>query len=120
MSAERCNEHGVYAPDEVLALQREVKGWRGMPTAEIELRNLGGHWIWSASFQLMQGDHLGSCEPLVDREPRRAADRHAALYCAKAQLLQRLSERAKEPGDARRIMIWLDGLERAQGELFAA
>lgn len=118
MAAERCNAHGVYEADETLTLPRDVKGWRGCPTAEIELRCLGDYWIWSICFQLMGGDHAGSAQPLCDHERYRAPDRLAALYCARAELAKRLEERAKEPGDARRIMVWLDSLNPAQGSLF--
>lgn len=116
---DRCNENGVYEPDEVFTLDRDVKGWRGVPNAEIELRDLGTHWIWSASFALFGGDHLGSFHPLHDDDERhRAPDRGTALYCARAELARRLTERAKEPGDARRIMVWLDTLSPRQGSLF--
>ena len=118
MTGNRCNDAGVYEPDEVMTLERDVKGWRGMPTAEIELRDLGTHWIWSASFALMDGDHLGHGQPLCDEARYRSPDRASALYRAKAYLVRTLEKRAHRPGDARRIMIWIDTLSPAQGSLF--
>lgn len=122
MTALRCNAHGVYEPHEVLNLPADRKGWRGMDTAEIELAFLGTHWIYSVSFQLMQGDSWGRCEPLsdtMDGSPyaRRAHSREAAIAAACARLRADLSDRASQPGDARRIIQWVETLRPIQMEL---
>lgn len=117
------NENGVYEPQECLTLPRDVKGWKGMPTAEIELIDLGPYWLWATRFQLMHGDLWGSASPLIDDCPRRfmsrrAPTREAAVDAAGAYLRERIGPRSGESADARRIIAWLDELHPAQPDLF--
>lgn len=114
------NTNGVYEPDEHLSLHRDVKGWRGCPTAEITLADLGTHWIWATSFNLMTGDCWGSSSPLWNDERHSQPSRAAAIEAAASHLRHRLSRRAADCPDARRIMAWLDQLRPVQMELFAA
>ncbi|WP_447724674.1 hypothetical protein [Sphingomonas koreensis] len=116
----RPNAHGIYEPTENLALPRDVKGWRGCNTADIDLANLGTHWIWSTGFQLMNGDCWGSAGPLWNDERHSAPTRDAAIDAASADLRARLVSRSDEYADVRRIMAWLDRLQPVQMELFAA
>ena len=116
-----CNAHGVYQPHESLTLACDRRGWRGMPTAELELAFLGTHWIYSVAFPLLQGDSWGRCEPLTDSREgapyaRRAHSREAAIEAACASLRKDLSARAQQPGDARRIVQGLDTLRPVQME----
>ncbi len=121
-----CNENGVYQADETLELPRAVKGWRGGPIAEIDLADMGTHWIWSTGFQMWGGDMWGSSSPLMDLEPTpfstcRAPTREAAIELASAQLRKNLAKRAEEGDrDARAVIAWLDTLIPDQLDLFGA
>lgn len=116
-----CNEHGVYAADEILDLPRAVKGWCGMGLAEIRLVDLGTHWIWATGFQMHSGDFWGSGGPLTNHDPYKAPTREAAIEAASANLRKSLSTRA-EGGDrdASAVMAWLDSLIPNQLDLFGA
>src|SRR5690606_9938065 len=112
--------------DETLELPRMVKGWRGVPTAEISLADMGSHWIWTTSFQMHSGDFWGSSSPLMDLEPTpvptcRAPTRAAAIEAASAKLRKCLSGRADEGDrDASAVITWLDTLIPDQLDLFGA
>ena len=112
-TAPQPNAHGVYRPGERLALPRQVKGWQGGNLADIELLDLGPHWIWSTAYQLHAGDMRGMAQPLHDREEQRAPSRAAAIGAAAAHLRSRLE--GLDNADARRVLAWLDGL--GQGEM---
>lgn len=113
---DRCNQFGVHEADETLVLPFDRKGWRGVPTAEIELRDLGTHWIWSASYCLMSGDHQGHFSPLTDHPRYRQPTRQEALDAARADL--RAPMDGRDSRDAKRIVQWLEGLNPVQGSLF--
>lgn len=122
----KCNKFGVYQPDETLELPRPDKGWRGGPIAEIDLADMGTHWIWSTGFQMWSGDMWGSSSPLMDLEPTpystcRAPTREAAIELASAQLRKNLTKRADEGDrDARAVLTWLDTLIPDQFDLFGS
>jgi hypothetical protein len=107
-------------PTQTLTLPRDVKGWRGGSTAEIELADLGARWIWNTGFQLMSGDHWGSCRPLWDDERHSAPTRAAAIQAASDDFRTLLGDRIESYPDARRIMAWLDQLQPDRLDLFAA
>lgn len=115
-----CNEHGVYSPTEVLRLPRDRKGWRGMDLCEIELADLGDHWIWATGFTMFSGDCWGSYSPLRKVHGREAATRGEAIQAASDHLRAKLAGRAAGFPDARAIIAWLDGLRPAQLSLFGA
>ena len=114
------NRHGVRTPQERLQLPRDMKSWRGCSVAEIELADLGTHWIWATGFQMMTGDCWGSGGPLVDHPSHRSSTREAAIEAASAHLREKVGKRVGTYPDARRIMDWLDGLRPAQSDLFGA
>lgn len=115
-----CNEHGVYQPDERLTLPRPVKGWRGGPIGEIDLADLGTHWIWATGFQLWGADCWGASSPLCDRDRYRAPSRDAAIQAACAYLRAKVGPRAGECKEAKAIVAWLDTLIPDQLDLFGA
>lgn len=118
MGEPSCNQHGVYEAQERLVLARDTKGWRGLPTAEIEMCQLPEGWLWATSFQLMQGDCCGSASPLSLNHGRLAPSREVAIEAAVAHLSARM---AKQDGqDARRIVAWLETLQPDQLDLFAS
>ena len=119
----RCNQRGVYEPDERLSLPRATKGWRGCNLADIKLGDLGTHWIWATSFQMYTGDCHGSSSPLMDLPHGRgigcrAPTRAAAIDAAASYLRERLTPRAEHCADARAVLAWLQTLNPAQLNLF--
>lgn len=122
MTIARCNEHGVYEPDERLSLPRR----NGADIAYITMADMGTHWIWAVGFQMWSGDWWGSSSPLMNLEPTpfstcRAASRQGAIELASTSLRRQLSERADEGDrDARAVIAWLDTLMPAQLDLFGA
>lgn len=118
------NKHGVYTePTEHLFLPRNVKGWRGVNTADIKLADLGTHWIWATSFQMYGGDCHGSSSPLMDIETPvrtcRAPTREAAIAAASDELRRRMEPKT-DVADARAVLAWLDSLNPDQLDLFGA
>lgn len=112
-TAPQPNSHGVYRPGERLALPRQVKRWQGDNLADIELLELGPHWIWATCYQLHGGDMRGAAQPLQDLPWCRAPSRAAAIGAAAAHLRSRLE--GLDNADARRVLAWLDAL--GQGEM---
>lgn len=118
----RCNEHGVYEPDERLCLPRSDRA----DFAYITLADMGTHWIWATGFQMWSGDFWGSSSPLMDLEPTpfstcRAPTRKAAIQLASERIRRQLSDRAAEGDrDAVAVMAWLETLIPAQLDLFGA
>jgi len=119
----RCNENGVYEPDERFELPMPKKGWRGCPLAEIEIADLGTHWIWAVSYQMMTGNCAGRGSPLTDFDrpwgTSRAPTRDAAIAAATADLRISMMKRG-DCRDARAVLAWLDTLRPAQLDLFGA
>lgn len=115
----KCNENGVYEPDETLSLPRQLNGWRGMGLADISLADLGSYWIWATSYQMHSGDCEGAASPLMDYEGARSPTRQAALHAASAHLSVSLGKRSST-GDreAMAVMQWLETLEPSQLDLF--
>lgn len=122
MSLAICNQNGVYEPHELLTLDHGKNGYRGSPTAEIALVDIGDCWLWAADFSLMSdADCWGHGEPLSDWPSRRAESREAAIAAASAFYRERLGKRAENGSrDCRRILAWLDTLQPAQTDLFGA
>lgn len=103
------NPAGVYCEGaERITLARDVKNWQGVSVAEIDLLDLGPHWIWATSYQLYGGDCRGSFSPLSDNPRKRAPTRDAALDAAKAQLSAAME--GVDNKDARRVLAWLGEL----------
>ena len=100
-----CNENGVYEPHERLFLPRSVKGWQGMDMLEIEIANLGGHWIWSTGLCFFTGDCAGSFSPLADVEGRRAPTRDDAILSAAGHLWNKIGGR--DGPEATAMRNWL-------------
>jgi hypothetical protein len=106
------NASGVYHESaERITLPRDVKNWQGVSVAEIDLLDLGPHWIFSTSYQLYGGDCRGSFSPLTNHPSNRAASRAAALDAAKATLREAME--GVDNKDARRVLAWLDELDRS-------
>ncbi|MAY78574.1 MAG: hypothetical protein CL802_13545 [Citromicrobium sp.] len=103
------NKHGVYLePTERLALPRNKKGWQGVDTAEIELIDLGPHWLWSTGYEL--SSFSGSHSPLSDHHATRAPTRAEALSAACDHLRRKLE--GTDHADARAILAWLKTLDQ--------
>ncbi len=115
-----CNENGVYTADETLELPRPKKGWNGVPIAEIDLVDLGTHWLWATGFQLWGSDFWGASSPLCDRDGYRSESREAAIASASAYLRRKVGSRVSECTDARAIIAWIDALIPDQLDLFGA
>lgn len=123
MASPEKNENGVYTPTEHLSLARNKAGWRGCNLADIKLADLGTHWIWATSYQMMTGNCSGSSSPLMDMEGPykswRALDREAAIKAASADLRKSLTDRATHCADARAVLAWLGTLIPDQLDMFA-
>ncbi|TKD50562.1 hypothetical protein [Sphingomonas baiyangensis] len=117
MTAGAKNMFGVYTPHEVLTLERDRKGWRGLPVASIELLHDSSGWRSAINYQFMHGDCAGHGEPLTDRSPHYPS-RDAAIAGAAERL--RPAAARRDDGDARKVLAWLDELQPAQADLFAS
>ena len=107
-----------HEPTERIILPRAKPGWCGVGLAEINLADLGTHWIWSIGFQMHTGDMWGSGGPLWDGDGHRAPTRDDAIAAASDALRAKLGGRVAEYPDARAVIGWLDTLRPDQPDLF--
>lgn len=115
------NEHGVYCPTESLRMERDKKGWRGVARVEIDIVQTDAGWRAARSFSFFTGSWWGSASPVDD---------HCALHPTREAAIAEQSERMRrewasldDPSmqrEAAEMTEWLDSLNPAQLDLFAA
>jgi hypothetical protein len=115
------NENGVYCPTEVLRMERNVKGWRGVARVEIDLVQTDVGWRAARGFSFFTGSHWGAFGPIDDHCTPHPT-REAAIAEQVARMRREWSK-LDEPSmqrEASEMLAWLDSLNPAQLDLFAA
>lgn len=105
--------HGLYPHDnaEKLELPRNVKGWKGGPTASIYLLQCPEGWLASYSFHLFDGYFRGFSHGLSPQwhDDRFLATRAKGVAYGIRQLRFTVSTHGGR--DAKRVLKWLESLQ---------
>lgn len=115
------NKNGVYCPTEVLRMERNVKGRQGVARVEIDLVETDEGWRAARGFSFFTGSWWGSFSPITD-DCSLHASREAAI-AAEAERMRLEWSKLDDPSmqrEASEMLAWLDSLNPAQLDLFAA